>query len=428
MKSLRTLRGRIAFYFCSYLTVLLAAYSGALIFVLNTSEDRAFNRQLAEIAEGLRQHFQDHGALPDSLPLHVTAHIGIGGIPKKLEPHIVGRPPGVFEIDADCLDYHVAIVLLPSSLEPLYVLYDVGSIETTDRFESYLILALTGVALGIVLLGWALARALSNRILDPISALAGEVQALTPEDEHLALKGYDTQDEVGTLAQKVNQLLGRIADFTRREREFTSHASHELRTPVTVIRGAMEILRGRSENAGPACQRPMARIERAVKDIEMLIDTFLLLARHGQIPDKGETCNLPEIVDAVVAAHHYLLVGKLVDVDVRTTDAGPVPAPASLVTIALGNLVRNAFKYTSRGRVMISAGEGRVCVRDSGPGFDSSRQGAGLGLTIVERLCERMDWDFTIYGTPGEGARAELVFTPGAPAPGEPTPEDSFQP
>jgi signal transduction histidine kinase len=350
------------------------------------------------------------------------------GIPEKLEPHVVGRPPGVFEIDSDGLDFHVAIVLLPSSLEPLYVLYDVGSIETTDLFESYLILALTGVALGILLLGWALAHALSNLILGPITALAGEVQALTPDAESLALRGFDTPDEVGTLAQKINQLLGRIADFTRREREFTAHASHELRTPVTVIRGALEILRGRSETAEPVCQRPMARIERAVKDIEILIDTFLLLARHGQIPDKAATCDLPEVVDAVVAAHRYLLAGKSVDVDVRTTDAGTIPAPASLVTIALGNLVRNAFKYTACGRVEILADAGRVYVQDSGPGFSSSRQGAGLGLTIVQRLCERMAWGFTIGGTPGEGTRAELVFTSEESAPGVPSSGASLQP
>jgi signal transduction histidine kinase len=427
MRSPRTLRGRIAFYFCGYLSVLLTAYSGALIFVLNASEDRAFNRQLAEVAEGLRQHFQDHGVLPDSLPLHVTAHIGFGGIPARLKSHIVGRPPGVFEIDSDGLDYHVAIFLLPSSLEPLYVLYDVGSIETTDRFESYLILALTGVALGILLLGWALAHALSNRILDPISALAGEVQALTPDADNTALRDFDTPDEVGMLARKINQLLGRIADFTRREREFTAHASHELRTPVTVIRGAMEILCGRSETAGPACRRPMVRIERAVKDIEMLIDTFLLLARRGQIPDPAATCDLKAVVDEVVAAHRYLLTGKPVDIDVCMTDAGPVPAPASLVTIALGNLVRNAFKYTASGRILILAAEGRVCVRDSGPGFESSHRGAGLGLTIVERLCERMHWGFTIGGKPGAGTSAELVFTPRESTPGESFTGDSLQ-
>jgi signal transduction histidine kinase len=190
----------------------------------------------------------------------------------------------------------------------------------------------------------------------------------------------------------------------------------------------MEILRGRSEAAKPACQRPMVRIERAVKDIEMLIDTFLLLARHGQVPDQEVTCDLPEVVDAVVAAHRYLLAGKSVDVDLRTTDAGMIPAPPSLVTIALGNLVRNAFKYTACGRVEILAVAGRVCVQDSGPGFESSRQGAGLGLTIVQRLCERMDWGFTIGGTPGGGTRAELVFTPGEPAPGKPSSGASLQP
>lgn len=245
----------------------------------------------------------------------------------------------------------------------------------------------------------------------PVSELAGVVQSLSLDEDNVVLRSFNTPDEVGTLAGTINQLLRRISEFSRRECEFTSHTSHELRTPVTVIKGAVEILKGWSREADHAIRRPLVRIERAVTDIEMLIDTFLLLARQEQHPDKDETCNLETIVKRIVASYHYLLETKPVEAEVRTADSGSVQAPSSLVTIALGNLVPNAFQYTVKGKVDIVALADRVSVFDSGPGIDASRKDAGLGLTIVERLCERMNWQFVISGAPGEGTRADQIFT-----------------
>ena len=72
--------------------------------------------------------------------------------------------------------------------------------------------------------------------------------------------------------------------------------------------------------------------------------------------------------------------------------------------------MRNAFQYTMRGKVEIIALTDRVSIYDSGPGIDSTMQRAGIGLTIVERLCERMNWRLTITCVPGEGTRADLIF------------------
>jgi signal transduction histidine kinase len=422
MKMPKTLRSRIAFYFCGYLTVLLALYSAALFGMLRLSEDLAFNRQLAEIAGRIVQHVEEHGEMPVHLPMHITAYSDFSSVPQRLQNLVTNREPGVFEI-SEKDGYHAALAPIPSTGQMLYVFYDVASIKATEQFESFMQLALAGVGLGVLCMGWILARSLSNRILNPISKLAKEVQSLSLDEDTVVLRSFATPDEVGTLAKTINQLLTRISEFTRREREFTSHASHELRTPVTVIKGAMEILRDRSNEGDHAIRRPLSRIERAVTDIEMLIDTFLLLARQEQNPDKDETCDLPTVVKKVVASYHYLLEEKSVEVEVRAVDPGLVQAPPPLVAIALGNLVRNAFQYTMKGKVEIIAHADRVSIFDSGPGIDVSRQGAGVGLTIVERLCERMNWRFIITGTPGEGTRADLIFTSSETATGVPVSE-----
>jgi signal transduction histidine kinase len=106
-----------------------------------------------------------------------------------------------------------------------------------------------------------------------------------------------------------------------------------------------------------------------------------------------------------------------------------VVAPSSVVAVALGNLIGNAFKYTPQGEVVITvgAGRGKVTVEDSGPGIkpedaeklfergirgDSAAgsKGAGLGLAIVRRLCELYDWRVSLGPRPQGGAVATLDF------------------
>jgi signal transduction histidine kinase len=385
-------------------------YSFALIGMLKSSEDLVFNRQLSEIAGTIKQHIETHGKLPSYLPMHITLYQELSSVPSWLQDFVSNRDPGVFEINGDGFDYHAAIVPIESIDRTLYVFYDVGSVESTESFQSLMMLAFLAGGLGVLIMGWLLAMSVSNRILNPIIKLAGEVQSLSLDETTDRLHYPTTRDEIGTFVSTINRLLERISEFTRREREFTSHASHELRTPVTVIKGAVEILKGGIDKEGYKIQQPMSRIERAVSDMEKLIEAFLLLARQGEKPDQDEDCDLPEVIKSVVDTYRHILKNKPVEVKVRAMNSLTVQAPSSFVAIALGNLVRNAFMYTKKGEVRITLLEDRVIVLDSGPGIDPSWQGKGLGLTIVKRLCERMSWQFIITGPHGEGTRAELIF------------------
>jgi signal transduction histidine kinase len=406
----KTLRSRIVFYVCGYLAVLLIVYSAGISGMLKISEDLAFNRQLSETADRVARHVEEHGEIPAHLPFHISAYIDISNVPQPLKAFVTHRSPGVFEV-ADDTDYHAAIIPILSTGQKLFVFYDVSSIEINDWFEYYILIALIGIGAGIFILGWLLTRSLSNRILNPLSELAEAVQSISPDEPARELSSFSSPDEIGMLSEKINQLLKRISDFTRREREFTSHASHELRTPVSVIKTAVEVLRRRTKESDSGIVQPLARIERSVTDIEMLINTFLMLARQGDSTDSDEASDLKRVTEHVVETYRYLLESKPVEVNILAPDAICIKAPESLVTIALGNLVRNAFAYTMEGSVEIIVSPDRISVSDSGPGMDDTGRKSGIGLTIVQRLCNRMNWQFTISGTPGKGARAELIFS-----------------
>lgn len=412
MKNLTTLKSRIIFYFCAYLTVILILFSAALIGMLRLSEDLAFNRQVKEISEEIAATLARNKQLPDDLPMHITAFHGFSNIPKQLQHHVDGSGPGVFEISEG--DYHVSIVDMQSQESLLYVFFEVGSIKATEMFESIMLLAIAAIGCIFIFLGWILAKFVSSRILGPISELAHGVQSLSPGDETISYLPYKASDEIGVLTEKINQLLKRTAEFARREREFTSHASHELRTPVTVIKGAVQILKQRSEGNEHESRDPLSRIERGITDIEMLIDTFLLLARQEQTVMVSQQCNLRDIAHSVIESHRYLVAAKEVEITLTESSACTISAPQALVSIALGNLVRNAFQYTRHGIVSIMIKPDTVIISDSGPGIIPDKADKGIGLTIVRRLCERMDWKLQLDENMGGGTVARLIFTASA--------------
>jgi len=412
MKTPQTLRRRMAVYYFTYFGVLLCVYSLALHQSTTEVQDLAFNRQIAKEAQSIVQHVEEQRSLPPRLPLHMTAYRRLEDVPPRLREHIDPDRLGVKEINAEGLDYHLAVSEIPSTGETLYLFYDTGAIEISESSERALGLTLIVIAVAFLLVGWLLAHVLAKRILRPVTKLAESVRTLSPDREDSSLAAYEAPDEIGTLAKTIDNLLQRSAEFTRREREFTAHASHELRTPATVIKGAVEILRSRIDADDAQRLEPLARIERSVADIEVLIDTFLLLARHDKTAPRDEACCLQCTVDDVVAAHRYLLEGKPVVVEVEHLDSEPVHAPTPTVSIAVGNLVRNAFQHTREGRVEVTTGTGYVSVRDTGPGLSAADGDAGIGLTIVRRLCERLEWSFTIEPGPEGGTRAELHFQP----------------
>lgn len=410
MRKLATLKTRIIYFFCGYLAILLMVYSGALFGMLHINEDQLFKRQVKNMADIVERSLEETGKLPNHLPNNFAAYEGLSNVPSELKGYIADLRPGYHEIDSDGLDYHVEIIDIAARDRILYVFYDVRSFETTEIFDTLIVSALISAGLIVLAIGWSLAKSVSNRILNPIVKLAQKVRSLSPDDLTTRLHYDSTKDEVGTLVDTINRLLERVSDFTTREREFTAHASHELRTPVTVIQGAVEVIRNRSGEETIAIEKPLSRIERAVSEMDKLIEIFLLLARQGQTPDEDKQCDLSATVRKVVDSCRYILGNKPVDVNLILPDSLIVQAPESLVSITVGNLVRNSFMYTSEGKVDISVHEDRVVISDNGPGIDPAQKGKGLGLTIVKRLCERMKWGFNITSHAGEGTRVELFF------------------
>jgi signal transduction histidine kinase len=280
----------------------------------------------------------------------------------------------------------------------------------------------------IYFVSWLTYRA-SKRLISPVTWLARQVTQWDPRHPDVSALAPDrlppdVQGEARQLASALHGLAHRVSAHVARERDFTRDASHELRTPLTVIRVASDM--AMAEDSSPRVARSLQRIQRAGRDMEAVIDAFLILARENEVEPQSEDFELADIVLDEADNARALLVGKHVDLEVTCNAKPRLHAPPRVMQVVISNLLRNACSYTDRGRIDVILEQDRVIVRDTGIGMsgdsmarafepfyraDPSRpQGTGLGLSIVRRLCDRFGWKIELESTMGAGTTATIRF------------------
>jgi signal transduction histidine kinase len=304
-----------------------------------------------------------------------------------------------------------------------FLIYDVSD---NQRLKKQLIPALVGVVLLFSVLSFMLGASASRRVMKPVSDLAARLDTLSEEGKPDRLSVHFADDEVGQLASALDSYADRLHQLVERDREFNADVSHELRSPLTVITGATELLLAQPDLDQKVRTR-LLRIARAARQSADITTALLHLVRAEQGIDKDSAAhNVGRIVSEVVHLYEPLVGNKPLVLRVVEEDRVSVIAPESVVAVTVGNLIGNAMRYTAEGEVLISIGNGRVRVEDTGPGIPEEElehvferhyrgqnitgKGAGLGLAIVKRLCELYGWSIHFSNRAAGGLRAELRF------------------
>ncbi|MCC2607134.1 sensor histidine kinase [Planctobacterium marinum] len=394
----RSLRKRVAIAFALCVAVLSVVWGLAFFAAIRLSEDRVLSQQL-EVAAA---------SYPD-LTTNLRGYTEIASLPQSLSEWASTDPEtGLYEFSDK--ELHVAVIPVDNEQKRAYVVFDVAGIEAASTEDWWLLLMITGVVGTLGFLGFGLGIFVMRKAVAPVMELAEVVAGIDPRQ--LSAEDYKRiesdrfgDDEVGLLAGTIEQTFERISAFVERERNFTDSASHELRTPITVISGALEILE--QSDLSEKDVKTLERVKRATLDMKTMIEMFLCLAREVDDGLYEEQFLLLPLVRSAIEQQRHLLRSKLVDVEIDALANPNIYGHPQAFSIAVNNLVRNAFEHTLEGQgpITIRIKEQELFISNKvSNGVDeqhsvscvSSPQGYGLGLGIVQRLCERNGWSFSL--------------------------------
>jgi two-component system, OmpR family, sensor kinase len=283
-----------------------------------------------------------------------------------------------------------------------------------------------GGAIAILLasgIGYLLARA----GLAPVEAMRRRARdvSLTRADERLPLPR--ARDEVRRLGETLNEMLDRLRHSFERERRFVSDASHELRTPIAVVKTELEGAL-RTSDYGPQVREALVAAVEECDRLAQLAEDLLVIARasEGELPVRREQLEVRALLEGIRErfADRARQQGRSIRIDAAVN--GQVSADPLRVRQALGNLVDNSLRHGAGEIVLRSRGASEAIeleVSDEGPGFtpeitarafdrfargDRARTsgGAGLGLSIVRTIAEAHGGGAVIL--PGRGATVRV--------------------
>lgn len=285
----------------------------------------------------------------------------------------------------------------------LYLLHGiVGSdeiyeeLEFTDQFAVAIGSLLAGLLLLVTIL-------LVRNIDVPLRKLNRWSAAQSEKDPDLEIPNLRFQ-EFDALANQIQFAFERMREGVNKEKLFLRHASHELRTPIAILAANVELidrLSGRPERS-EAEQAAFVRQYRALDDVQLLMETLLWANRQSNSLPKFGQIDLRRELDCVVENYSYLLDER--DVSLTVTGSGAATGPVAAVRIVLSNLVRNAFQYTVDGEVRIVIAPREVSIENSSSVDDNIQSddeyGFGLGLELVDLMCQRFDWCYSSFEIP----------------------------
>ncbi len=271
---------------------------------------------------------------------------------------------------------------------------------------------------------------LSRRALGPVAAIAREAQRIHQGNLQSRLPRLDTRDELEHLSTMLNDMLERIESGVRSVRDFTAHASHELRTPVTLIRSEAELALGFERSPGEY-REALQVIGAEARQMSSLLDSLLFLTRMDAGTEEAqlEPLDAQQVCAQVAARWRPVFRGAGIQFQAELNPHPVMVVADRLYLPRLLNIVlENAAKYTPAGGcVQLSlAGDGneaRFRVSDTGVGISAQDRdhifdrfyraasvravrtpGSGLGLALAAWIAARHRTTIEVESEPGRGS------------------------
>jgi two-component system, OmpR family, sensor kinase len=288
---------------------------------------------------------------------------------------------------------------------------------------------------------------LARKSLAPVVAMSSQAGRIGATNLHERLVVQNKRDELGHLAQSFNSLLDRLNESFERQRRFMADASHELRTPVAILRGEAEVALSQQVRSFEEYRESLGVLHHEAERLTHIVEDLFTLTRAdaGQYPLQPRDFYLEELVGECVHSARTLALAKKISLNFEEASESPIRADESLLRRMILNLLDNAIKYTPEGgHVTVTCrrvgDEYILSIADTGVGIPADLQpriferffradkarsrsendggGAGLGLSISRWIAEAHQGrlELTCSDSSGSTFTAYLPALPPLPA------------
>ncbi len=330
-----------------------------------------------------------------------------------------------------------AIVLRQEFIDESQAIEKAANTRAITTLRNYSYGALGALFATSLVVGWFV----SGRLLRPIGRITRVAQDIQATDlsRRIELQGPD--DELKKLADTFDDMLGRIDDAFRSQRDFIHEASHELRNPLAVIRTNVEVTLSDPDASAEDLRHTAEVVQTSSERMSRLVDDLLVYARKGSLSMERDTVDVGGIIGEAVQEFAASASAAGVRLESFAPEGLFVDGDRLALRQALANLIANAIRVSSVDTVVrVTAGLEDpwvwIAVSDQGPGIaaedrervfqrfwrgePSQERGevrSGLGLTIVRQVAEAHGGEVKLVSEPGKGSAFAIWLPPAAPAP-----------
>lgn len=290
--------------------------------------------------------------------------------------------------------------------QSLVLLLHIDDLERTEaKARNTIFIAAGIVSLTLCLfIAWA-----AGWLVRPLRELAQQIQGLTPDKQNQRLLlPANSSREIEVIVDAMNTYIERNEQFLERERDFINMASHELRTPLSVIDGVVKLSLD-EKNIPDNIKGRLTCVRGSISDVNEMIAILLVLAKDpARVQENSELIFLDQLIIEIIKEHAFLASERNVEIKMEGLQSCEIIAPLQMVKCALGNLLRNAIENSHSGEIFISLDkDSTVTIKNTNKEMTmqeisemygrlarkSGRNGGGLGLELISRLCVHCNWN-----------------------------------
>lgn len=401
--------------------VLVCFYYLVIEVVLYSAEDNFAERRVKIVTKELVATYANtKQAFPITIDPMLSIYDDFRMLPNLVKSQTTQEWEGIKEIDGVRDNKEISYILNSVSVNEadkrfLYFLENVTDAESRTEDVANLSGSLVFVGLALALTAFYFMFQLAAKISHPLIFVSGILSEENRDDFSPIEVPPTASKEIQILVKSINQYRKRLSMALSRERAFTGYVSHELYTPLTVIKIAAKLMLVITDSR---VHRYQKKINNSALDMERLINTFLLLAREDRNFDSRFFIVNQHWLNHLFENHNHLIETTEINIQLNVADDLRLHINETLLYVVISNLLKNACVHAAGGTLDIEISSKHILFRDTGTTtacslFDEHSEtysSHGIGLVIVRDICQKLGWSFSLLPNNLNGHDALIRF------------------